>query len=329
MSWIKKLVFLLIALFPLFFIVFWFGKIIFSENYLQSIYMNHIRNIYFDCIDFTNDNTVYRMKSGKCILNNLEYSTTITSNENGHRYLNFSASPANIAVIGDSHAHGFGVNDTSTFSSLLSAKTQLNVTNFSIASYDTVRELEALKKFKTEEEVVVIQYCDNDFWGNEFFIQNGLEKYLLYVEGGWKGASSSYFERKERGYAGILRGIAQTTLDKISVFNEQGAASKGRDISLEMKILSQILKKYEETLRDKKVIIFESSEWGNNSPLFKSELEKWLNYYELSIDISVLDSTAFLSKSDYYFLDDHLNSNGHITIANKLADLMIEIGSLK
>lgn len=320
MNWIKRLIFGFISLIPILGIVSVVYYYAFHTNFPQNFYMNDLRNIYFGCLSNTNDRTVYRMASGDCYLENIEYKTVITSNEHGHRKTSLESSKPLVAVIGDSHAHGFGVNDEEVFASLLSSNTGFGVSNFAIGSYDTVRELEALSKFITSEEIVIIQYCDNDFLGNKYFIKNGFDKYISEVERDWKEVSEAYFARKDRGLIGGLSGLLSTL--KSSRRKSTEDPSEYRNIDEEAEIFAAVLERYSDILEGKKVIVFESSEWGLNSTQFKLALDKTINEKNLSLNLIVLDSTKFLSKDDYYFLDDHLNAAGHEKIASKITQVL-------
>ena len=92
------------------------------------------------------------------------------------------------------------------------------------------------------------------------------------------------------------------------------ARGEKRKTDEEALVFRKILEKYRPLLEHKRVIVFESSTYGfiasDFARSFEFELEQlgWLAY-------KVLDSTQMLDPSDYYFFDDHLNSQGHRKIA--------------
>ena len=80
--------------------------------------------------------------------NNIEFKTIISFDEFGRT----SDHPINndsngIAVLGDSFAMGWGVNDKETFSYLLEKKINRPVYNLGVSGYGTIRELIRLQEF--------------------------------------------------------------------------------------------------------------------------------------------------------------------------------------
>jgi hypothetical protein len=80
------------------------------------------------------------------VVDNLEYESTLTHGEDGFRRSPPSAH-YDVAVLGDSHAHGLGVADEETFAYLLAAEHGLSTRNLAIGSYATLRELEVLAEY--------------------------------------------------------------------------------------------------------------------------------------------------------------------------------------
>nr|VFK79553.1 MAG: GDSL-like Lipase/Acylhydrolase family [Candidatus Kentron sp. SD] len=319
MSSIKKLSFYLIlyslSALPLL-VIFYF---LFFTNFPQTLYTDSIRNIYFDCVDFVSDKTVYRLKPGECPLNNIEFDTFISSDDNGYR--NAKESTANdIIVIGDSHAHGFGVNDKETFSSILSRELGVEVLNLGMGSYDTVRELEALKQFSSDERFVVIQYCDNDYGGNKFFLKNSGVDYSNHIRRGWVSMAKQYFERKSRGFLEILKGVPKAII--LTSSNSNYYDMSARNIDDEASVFASVLANYSKVLENKTIIIFESSGWGKNHPKFSIVFSSAISKVILEADVRVLNSYDFLDRSKYYFLDGHLNFEGHEKIAAVLGNMI-------
>jgi hypothetical protein len=173
---LKKAVFRFITLIPLLSILGVLLYFVFLTNVPQLMYLYSIRNIYFDCMEFSSDYYVYKMKPGQCKLKNLEYDTTLTHDNDGFRNLRPSSGFV-IAAIGDSHTHGFAVNDDQTFSYLLESQFGFTTRNLGIGSYATMRELEVLDKYGKDAKYVILQYCDNDFGENlaepDRYLQSG------------------------------------------------------------------------------------------------------------------------------------------------------------
>src|ERR1051325_11062522 len=88
--------------------------LLYYTNLPQLLYEQSVRNIHFDCMEFADgEGYVYKMKPGECRLKNIEYDTVINHNASGYR-VTTPAPTYQVAVLGDSHAYGFGVTDEDT-----------------------------------------------------------------------------------------------------------------------------------------------------------------------------------------------------------------------
>lgn len=288
----------------------------FSTNFPKILY-KHTRNLYFDCVEYSHDNTVYKLRKGKCPLSNIEYAIQLVSDDNGYRNA-LKLNNSKIVVTGDSHAMGYGVKAQKMFSSILSRKMGKEILNLGIPSYDTVRALEALKLYISNENIIVIQYCDNDYKGNLFFLKHGKEKYIEYVKNSLKKNTESYFRFKKRSLIGKLSFFLESAFHFTSNSNFYDMSKSTRNLKEEAKVFALVVSEFRKVLQNKRVIIFESSTWGKNHPLFQSLFSSALKQIRLDTEFVVLDSTNFLDKSHYYFFDDHLNAKGHKKIAEEL-----------
>ena len=141
------------------------------KEYQRSYYNIGLRSIWHsqkNCVEFSNSQ-IYIPKKTSCNFNNIEFETTITFDELGR----FSNHPVNdnnkgIAVLGDSFAMGWGVNDNETFSYLLEKKINRPVYNLGVSGYGTIRELVRLEEsdLLSKIDTVIIQYCYNDHGEN-------------------------------------------------------------------------------------------------------------------------------------------------------------------
>src|SRR5262249_12257725 len=154
-------------------------------NLPQALYVRSIRNVYFDCTEFVPTYYVYKMRQGPCRLMNLEYNTTLTHDADGFRQESFS-SGYEAVTIGDSHAHGGGVADDQTFSSLLGARHGHPTRNLAIGSFATLRELEVLRAYGNAARYVILQYCDNDAGENEASLRLDEAEFRSQVEANWR-----------------------------------------------------------------------------------------------------------------------------------------------
>src|SRR2546428_13296855 len=74
-----------------------------------------------------------------CRFSNREFATWLSVNAMGFRQTTQMDGPPRIAVLGDSHAMGWGVEDHETFASLIEQSLGEKVANLSVSSYGTAR----------------------------------------------------------------------------------------------------------------------------------------------------------------------------------------------
>jgi hypothetical protein len=163
---LKKLIFFSLMLSPVIAVLLLAIYLFFFTNLPQVLYSESIKNIYFDCTEFNDEDYVYKMKPGKCQLSNIEFNTVKTHDSDGFRN-DDALTRVDVAVLGDSHAHGFGVGDSDTFANLLEGGSRNKVRNFAIGSYATMRQLDVLRQYGQDAKYIVLQYCENDRNENE------------------------------------------------------------------------------------------------------------------------------------------------------------------
>lgn len=289
---------------------------LFLTNLPQKLYTDSIRNIYFDCLDFSSANYVYKMKPGKCRVKNIEYDIVFTSDANGFRNGIRPNDYYDVAVIGDSHAHGVGVADDQTFSYLLESTYHYKTTNLAIGSYATMRELEVLSDYGKDAKYVVVQYCPNDFGENQAALQLSKDDFRSRAERDWRNLGNAYREGKSMGYRKPLRDLGVMIRDHsyTSKSTWRRQLIERRPVEQEASAFAQVIARYRPLLEGKRLIVFEVGGWGANSPRFEAtfgaELNKigWLNY-------KLLNSASLLGYEDYFFLDDHITLHGHRKLA--------------
>lgn len=298
---------------------------LFFSNLPQLLYSQSIRNIYFDCLEFSDANYVYKMKPGKCRVENFEYNTLVTSDSNGFRNAIRANDYYDVAVIGDSQAHGVGVADEQTFSNLLESTYHYKTVNLGIGSYATMRELEVLSEYGKDAKYVIVQYCDNDFAENKASIGLDKEKFKSEVKTQWSNLAANYRQGKSQGYRKPLHDLGVMLRDRSysSKSTWRDLARNGRLIEQEASAFAQIIGRYRPLLEGKRLLVFEVSTGGANSPKFEaafgSELSKigWLSY-------RLLNTATILTYQDYFFLDGHTQALGHRKLAAALAQKINE-----
>jgi hypothetical protein len=141
----------------------------------QQYYLRFERDIIQynpQCADY--DATLgYVTKPGECIFKSREYQTRFLTNSLGLRDDEDSLIQPAVAVIGDSYAAGWGVDNYQVFPFLIETGTNLKTINVSVSSYGTARELMLLNKVDTSQlRHLIIQFCGNDQEENIAFVNN-------------------------------------------------------------------------------------------------------------------------------------------------------------
>jgi hypothetical protein len=139
----------------------------YQKNFYNQLGYRKIWQNEKNCVEF-DDKLIFKPKIGKCLFANPEFNTVLNFDEEGrlkgNKLINKNGTEG-VAVIGDSHAMGWGVNDNETFSAILEKKLNKKVYNLAVAGYATEREILRLKNSGLLKEIntVVIQYSDNDY----------------------------------------------------------------------------------------------------------------------------------------------------------------------
>lgn len=266
------------------------------------------------------ENLTYRLKAGSCKIDYREVSAKYDINKAGLRDDEASLIKPNVIVLGDSHAMGWAIGQDKVFSSIIEKKSDLKVLNAGISSYGTAREYLMLKELdKSNLEYLVIQYCNNDGGENQEFVKNNYqldisskEKYQKVVDDHLNRARYKPFDFSRM----LIKHIARIFKGKYDVSNSDSAALNALKIINKM---NKIINK------NTKIILFEVNGNNYNNDIFANNVKKLLNeeeFKKLQEKLVVIDASKFLTDSDYYILDDHLNSKGHEKIADKLMGSM-------
>lgn len=324
----KRLFFYLVLFSPLIAVLGAVAYLSLGTSLIRSVYLASWRNLELPCLQWTDQGFGYKGKPGGCTLNNPEYRTVLTFDQEGFRNTDTRA-PADVVLIGDSHTQGFGVNDQETFSHLLNTRYHLRTKNLGTSSYATFRELEALKAYGGDEKVVVLQYCDNDADENKKALELGRDEFLTQVHARWNFARNRYQTRKARGPMGTVSDFAHALMNGAYMrMSDYRKLHLGRNMVWEAENFARIVSKFRPLLEGRTVIVFESSGHGYNHPGFKRAMDAALAQHAPGLNVLVLDSHALLTSSDYYWIDDHLNPQGHAHIADLLQPLIAKaVGS--
>ena len=271
----------------------------------EYLYMKGMRSVWqsrIDCVEF-DETLIYKPKLGACHFRNPEFDTTLNFFPEG-RSTGPKPAGQGIAVIGDSHAMGWGVQDEETFAAELQRISNRPVYNLAVSSYGTLRELHRLDKAGLWDKIdtVILQYCDNDIDENKVGRLNDADHNRQLFETITKGQTGSGGLFKVLGKA-----YGRTFSAPFSSMKKKKARLK--DFTPHHAALSGILAQYPQ-LKDKRVLVFYSNEHGKRFSAFPVGKDRQLSHVEyLELD---------LARDDYFRLDDHLTPAGHAKVAKQL-----------
>lgn len=267
----------------------------------RTIWQNQIH-----CVDF-DDQLIYKPKDGACQFSSPEFNTTLNFSAEG-RFTGTKPTGIGIAVIGDSHAMGWGVQDEETFAAGLQKLANRPVYNLAVASYGTVRELLRLEKsgLLPKVDTVIIQYMENDRKENTHGQIAGAED------------NKKKFEKitnEKSGFAALLGTIIKAYGFAFAApfRNLKAKSLKPKDFSTHYRPLIAVLEKHP-GLKDKRILIFYSNGDGRPFKAFPKGRDKLLRNVEF-VDLDLVPG-------DFYRIDDHLTPAGHRKIAQQLLKLL-------
>lgn len=285
----------------------------YQRNFYNQIGYRKIWNANTDCVEF-DEYFFYKPKLGDCLFKNVEFETKLTFSKEGRvSENNISNNKKSIAVLGDSFAMGWGVDNNKTFSSLLEKKLNKKVYNLGVASYATEREIQKLKNFESlyNIDTIIIQYCLNDIGENVLFSKkNNSDKFS-------KEKFNNYIKEELSIFARIRKIIRYSVVIPFEVLL---AKDKQRlDWLTHQRFFEEIIKKYS-FLSEKEIIVIYVNEFGKefyNFPNGNSLQFANLRY----LDIEYNDK-------DFFLVDGHLNEKGHQKVSNTLFNF-IKTNNLK
>jgi lysophospholipase L1-like esterase len=267
----------------------------------------------------------YTLKPGSCTFANREFSTSISVNSLGVRDDEASLLQPQVAVLGDSEAMGWGVEQDETYAQIIEHQSGMKVLNAAISSYGTARELKMLNKIDHSRlAYVVIQYCSNDISENEEFLaHDGVlpirneAAYRAAASGWndrWKPWASTYLLRELWSIARPPAQAAATAANATSV-----ADPIDREASEFVQVLARGA-----AWDGIKLIVMEINAHRDNKPRWADAVRRELQADGIPSALraaTVLDPSSFLTPDDYYTLDyEHINRQGHRAVASHVLD---------
>lgn len=277
----------------------------YQRNFYHQLGFRKIWQNQSDCVEYDND-LIFIPRHDSCGFNNTEFKTELNFSEKGRVHnTNFKLNDEEIkgiAVLGDSHAMGWGVNDDETFSYLLEKKIKRPVYNLAVSGYATNREIIRLEKSNLIDKIdtVIIQYCNNDYQENINFSENQ------------SGNNYSKFEKMHSNNFSFFKRLRKGVRYAVSVPLKY--SDKILDWKKEEDSFLKILNKYN-FLKTKKIIVIYSNGheiYYDNFRLNNNTDIK--NMYFIDVDYE---------KKDFFLIDGHLNKQGHTKVADKLYNFLI------
>lgn len=266
----------------------------------------------------------YTLAPGEFRFRSTEFDTRYRVNSAGLRDTETALDRPQVIVLGDSFAMGWGVEQAEAFPQQLARLTGRRVLNAGIASYGTARELRLLARLDTSAtEWVVLQFCNNDFFENRRFVEEG-DAFHTATRQQYQAAIDDY-RRSSRywpgRYAVTLLGRALGLAGEPPGPDPDDPAAQ----QLQVETFLAVLQGSPVDLSRFRLVVFELN--GHNlhhdffAPLLRAAIAEpgrpaWLRR------MVVLDLASQLPPADWYTLDDHLRPAGHRLIAQHLADLI-------
>lgn len=290
------------------------------NRYQRAVYFRGGRRIWQhdpNCVSYDRD-LLYRPKIGECTFANAEFNTTLNFDGNGRIHKSKSGK-VGIAVIGDSFAMGWGVNDAETFSAYLEEIVTRPVYNLGVSSYGTYRGLLRLEKSGLLHKIdtVVIQYCDND-------LPENIEK-LSRHSPSTPEKFDSLFVAPKRNTFRTLKSWTRTALwvplSELKALVIPHKQAPHDDFTPHYEAIMNVFNRFP-WIKTKKVVLFALNEghrqtFANLGDFAANATGQPLTLVEVN-----------LGRDAYFLVDDHLNKFGHRRIAQMIAPIVSDSSNL-
>ena len=294
---------------------------------VQQVYRHFNRSlIQFDPLCARYDaGLAYTLKPGTCTFQNIEYANAFQINHLGTRDQEASLDAPEVIVVGDSHAMGWGVDQDQALPQGLARMTGLKVLNAAVSSYGTAREMMMLDRLDASRlRVLIIQYTDNDLLENRAYKTNSdrlpimsAAQYDTIVR--HYASQRSYYPGKYlyRLVMKVLR-LEEPEPDQMKM----DPVTPAEEAELFVNALSHASRM---PLDDVQIVVFEINEQIRPARPFIAALDEVRRREGNPAFVRRLipiDVAPLLEPTDFYVLDDHMNSRGHGVVAVALSELL-------
>jgi hypothetical protein len=260
----------------------------------------------------------YLLNPGECRYEDVEYKMRFEVNSAGLRDDEDSLANPDIVILGDSHALGLGVSQDEIFAGRIEAESGLKVLNAGVSSYGTVREMMLFRRLNIDSaDIVIIQYCRNDFKENQKYISLGGQLNVMSQD---KYDNIARIDKEHHrsfvqpGIGVLTRAVEKATEVMASFVSEQ------HDEIDEVEAFKYVMEQNKDLMEGKKIIITEINGHNRYDNLFISKVKQSLD--DLGLDLHFIDVSQFLTDQDYFVLDNHMTADGHRKVATAILDVI-------
>jgi hypothetical protein len=292
----------------------------------RELYMLDRRMIQFEeTAARWDDRLGYTLRPGEFSFANTEYDTGYSVNSLGIRDDEASLQGAEIVVIGDSFAMGWGVEQEESFPRVLERLAGRAVLNASVASYGTARQLRLLDGLDLgSTSHLVIQFCNNDYFENLAFEREG-PSFATQDQAGYDRAVATY-RKMRRYYPGRYTvTLVGRRLGWTAPAPDHPDPTDPANQRRQAELLLEVLTRSPVDLSGLQLVIFELNGYNRDSGLFIPALREviaggqWPGFID---EMIVVDLAVELEPELFYRLDDHLTAEGHEYLADRLWEII-------
>ena len=271
-----------------------------------------------DCVQ-PDERLIYVPRIGSCRFTNAEFDTTLSFEKEGRvrNSMPEKRSEVGIAVLGDSYAMGWGVNDRETFANVLQDELKRPVYNLAVSSYGTVRELLRLEQsgLINHVDTILIQYAANDFMENAALDD---EEKFRQARALFQDMFNQTRSSSDHGmFESIQRAVAFSIEKPIRNLRDTFLSTPRRNpFAPHYERLMPVLKRFAPLMTNKKVVVFSVDEPRfEDFPTGGDETVGNVEFADLKLEAE-----------NYYVIDSHLNAAGHARVGHLLAAILSEPG---
>jgi hypothetical protein len=271
-----------------------------------------------DCAQYDAEVTYTLKPGGRCVVENREYRVEYAANRAGMRDDDATLAKAEIVVLGDSHALGWGVKAEEAFPKVMQRDLGRPVLNTAMSSYGTARELAVLRRLGLKDaRAIVVQYCENDYDENQRLVERGgLD---IAAEPRYRALAAEHAAETRYYPFKYLRNLF--SIGRLAMPWRKTPAP-ARDINAEeARYFLDVLLHFSAVIAGRPVVVIELNEHNRNDRRFVDEVNKLLEqprYEALAKLVTTVDVSPLLTAADYYLLDDHMRPSGHAKVAKAI-----------